>query len=76
MTRQDLYAFFTRSGWTMKPNSTAYYKGSAPDLRYKVNKLVLRKERRLTDGTWHRVRSGYIAKLSISVNGKLDGMQT
>jgi len=74
MTREQLHQFFKTNGWFMKPNSLAYYKDGHPTLRYKVNKLVLRKEVRLATGEWARIKSAYISQLEI-VNDKLAGMK-
>ena len=61
----------------MKPNSTAYYHDAHPTTRYKVNKLVLRKERKgSVTGDWFRVSSGYINHISVNAVGKLEGMHT
>jgi hypothetical protein len=42
--------------------------------RYKVQGISLRKERRLSDGTWMRVKSGYLRDISITPEGVLRGM--
>lgn len=75
MNKKDLDKFFTERGWHVKANSKAYYKEGVEGLRYKVGKLVLRKERRLENGTWYRLRSAYISALSINAEGKLSGMK-
>lgn len=73
MTLKQLHTFFSSRGWAMKPNSSAYYSEKAPNVRYKVTKIALRKEVKVTTG-WARVKSGYISKLHLSEEGKLSGL--
>lgn len=73
MNTQQLHDFFTDNGWS--PNRWgAYHKPSLPGVRYKIKKLVLRKERQLSDGGWFRVSSGYLAHLELTPEGKLKGL--
>lgn len=74
MTRIELHEFFIDRGWANKANGRIYYKEGHADLRYKINRLVLRKERRTSLRQWVRVASGYISKLSVNGEGKLSGL--
>jgi hypothetical protein len=73
MTTEQLHAFFIGHGYI--PNRWgAYQKPLLPGVRYKIKKLVLRKERQLSDGGWFRVSSGYLAHLELTPDGKLKGL--
>lgn len=76
MTRDELHAYFMSHGFTQKSNSAAYYSLANPTRRYKPNKLVLRYEAQYPDGTWFRLRSGYISQIKIGDDDKLTGLRT
>lgn len=75
MRLDDLHQFFRNAGWYMKPNSSAYYSDKSPTLRYKITKLVVRKERLLGSAGWHRLSSANIKQLKVNDQGKLQGFK-
>jgi hypothetical protein len=75
MTLNELHQFFQSKGWKMKPNSTAYYHPQVSGTRYKINKLVVRKERSSLYNGWTRIASAYISQIEISPEGKMTGFK-
>jgi len=75
MTKDELHAFMLSKGFRLKaPHFSCYHHPAFPSIRYKVKKLVLRKERNRA-GNWVPAWSSYISALEIH-EGKLRAKPT
>ena len=76
MTRDQIIQHLTAKDYTVSPRSSELYtKPGAEGWRYRLARLVMRREHRLSNGEWIRVRSGYYKDLSINEDGKISGMK-
>jgi hypothetical protein len=73
MTHDQLHTFFISKGWDQ--DRWGNYHGLDPSIRYRIRKLVLRKEKKTSWGEWMRLSSGYIGSLELTPEGKIRGMK-
>lgn len=75
LTRGQVEAFLHNNGYRARPAFPhIFYKPTSVGRRYVVTTLGLRRESRLSDGTWVRARSAYFKNLSLGPDGRLQGM--
>lgn len=75
MTRDQIIQHLTQRGYTVSPRSNELYtKPGVTGWRYRLGRLVMRREHKLSTGEWVRARSGYYRHLGLNADGKITGL--